>query len=66
MPTQATTSPDAILSRAEFALSESRVADALAELDALDPAVKPLLDPWIAQAKAHLAVAAALQAAGGK
>lgn len=58
--------PDAILSRAEFALSESRVADALAELDALDPAVKPLLDPWIAQAKAHLAVAAALQAAGGK
>lgn len=58
--------PDAILSRAEFALSEARVADALAELDALDPAVKPLLDPWIAQAKAHLAVAAALQAARGK
>lgn len=58
--------PDAILSRAEFALSEARVTDALAELVALDPAVMPLLDPWLAQAKAHLAVAAALQAARGK
>lgn len=58
--------PDAILSRAEFALSEARVADALAELDALDPAVKPALDPWLAQAQAHLAVAAALQAARGE
>jgi hypothetical protein len=37
--------PDAILSRAEFALSEGRVADALAELDPLDPAVKPRLTP---------------------
>jgi hypothetical protein len=36
---------DAILSRAEFALSESRVADALAELAPLDPAVKPRLTP---------------------
>jgi hypothetical protein len=31
--------PDAILSRADFALSEGRVADAVAELETLDPAV---------------------------
>lgn len=58
--------PDAILSRAEFALSEARVADALAELDPLDPAVKAPLDPWIAQAQTHLAAADALQAARGE
>ncbi|MFO1203769.1 MAG: hypothetical protein U1E58_14155 [Tabrizicola sp.] len=60
------TTPDAILSRAEFALSEGRVADALAELDPLDPAVKAPLGPWITQAKDHLAAAAALQTARGK
>jgi hypothetical protein len=58
--------PDAILSRVEFALSEGRVADALAETETLDPAVRAPLDPWIAQAKAHLAATAALQAAGGE
>lgn len=58
--------PDAILSRAEFALSEGRVTDALTELDPLDPAAKAPLDAWIAQAKAHLAAAAALQAARGE
>ena len=58
--------PDAVLSRAEFALSEGRVADALTELDPLDPAVKAPLDPWIAQAKAHLAANAALQTARGE
>lgn len=58
--------PDAVLSRAEFALSEGRVADALAELAPLDPAVKAPLDPWTAAAKAHLAAAAALQAARGE
>ena len=58
--------PDAILSRAEFALSEGRVVDALSELDPLDPAVKAALDPWIAQARAHLAAATALQAARGE
>ena len=60
------TDPDAILSRAEFALSEGRVADAVAELDPLDPAVKAPLDAWIAQAKSHLAAAAALAAARGE
>jgi hypothetical protein len=58
--------PDAILSRAEFAMSEGRVADALAELDPLDPAVKAPLDAWITQAKTHVAAAAALQAARGE
>jgi hypothetical protein len=58
--------PDAILSRAEFALSEGRVADALTELDSLDPAVVAPLDGWIAQAKAHLAASVALQAARGE
>jgi hypothetical protein len=58
--------PDAILSRTEFALSEGRVADALAELDPLDPAVRAPLDAWIAQAKTHLAAASALQAALGE
>ena len=60
------TTPDAILSRAEFALSEGRIADALAELDPLDPAVKAALDPWTTQAKAHLAAATALQTARGE
>ena len=60
------TTPDAILSRAEFALSEGRTADALAELDPLDPAVKAALDPWTTQAKAHLAAATALQTARGE
>lgn len=60
------TTPDAILSRAEFALSEGSVADALTELDSLDPAVKAPLELWIAQAKAHLAAAAALQSARGE
>lgn len=58
--------PDAMLSRAEFALSEGRVADALAELDSLEAAVKAPLEAWIAQAKAHLAATAALQTARGE
>ncbi len=58
--------PEAILSRAEYALSEARVSDALAELDPLDPAVKAPIDPWIAQAQAYLVAAAALQAARGE
>jgi hypothetical protein len=60
------TTPDAILSRADFALSEGRVAEALAELDTLDPAMKAPLDPWITQAKSHVAAAAALSAARGE
>jgi hypothetical protein len=57
--------PDAVLSRAEFALSEGRVADAVAELEPLDPAVKAPLAAWITNARAHLAAAEALSAARG-
>jgi hypothetical protein len=53
--------PDAILSRAEFALAEGRLADALSELGALsDPLRAPLAD-WIARAEARLAVQTALE-----
>jgi hypothetical protein len=60
------TTPEAILSRAEFALSEARVADALAELAPLDPAVKVPLDAWIAAATAHVTANSALAAARGE
>lgn len=52
--------PEAVLSRAEFALGEGRIADALAELAALDGTVRAPLDPWITAATARLAVDAAL------
>lgn len=58
--------PDAILSRAEFALSEARVADALSELQALDPVIRAPMDPWIQLANAYLTVVAALQTARGE
>ncbi len=60
------TTPDAILSRAEFALSEGRVADALAELQPLDAAIKAPLDGWRQQASTYLAATAALNAARGE
>lgn len=53
--------PDAILSRAEFALGEGRLADALTDLQALDPALRAPLDGWIARAEACLAALAALE-----
>jgi hypothetical protein len=58
--------PDAILSRAEFALSEGRVADALAELAPLEDAVKDPLATWVAAAANHVAATAALQTARGE
>ena len=57
---------DAILSRAEFALSEGRVADALTELSSLDPAVFPPMQGWADLAAAHVSGHAALAAAGGE
>lgn len=53
--------PDAVLSRAEFALGEGRLADALTDLQALDPTLRAPLDSWIARAEARLAVLAALE-----
>jgi hypothetical protein len=57
---------DAILSRAEFAVSEGRVADALAELSPLDAAIKDPLTGWIASAETYVAATAALNAARGE
>lgn len=57
--------PGAILSRAEFALTEGRVADALAELATLDPALVAPLADWTKAADLHLSAMAALAAAGG-
>jgi hypothetical protein len=53
--------PDAILSRAEFALAEGRLADALAEVQTLDPAVQAPFADWAARAAARLSVLAALE-----
>ena len=60
------TSPGAILSRAEFALTEGRVADALAELAPLEDTVKAPLAGWVAAAANQVAAAAALKAARGE
>jgi hypothetical protein len=60
------TSVDAILSRAEFALSEGRVADAVTEIGTLDAAAKSPFDAWLASAGTHLTAKAALQSARGE
>ncbi|MBC2836005.1 COG4223 family protein [Paragemmobacter straminiformis] len=52
--------PDAVLSRAEAALSAGDVATALTELAALPEAAKPALADWIAQAQLRLDAEAAL------
>lgn len=52
--------PDAILSRAEAALAAGRIADALAELDAMPDAGKPALADWIAEARKRTAAEDAL------
>lgn len=53
--------PDAILSRAEFALSEGRLADALAEVKALPEPIRVPFAEWITRAEARLTVLAALE-----
>lgn len=58
--------PEAILSRAGFALSEARIADALAELATLDPAVRAPFDAWITAASAQVEASVALQSARGE
>lgn len=44
-------SPDAVLSRAEAAIKEGRVADALAEIEALPEVVRAELTDWTAKAQ---------------
>lgn len=58
--------PDAVLSRAEFALSEGRVSDAMAEMQAIAPALRSPLESWIAKAEAWSVANAALAAARGE
>ena len=53
--------PDAILSRAEAALRDGRVADTLAELEALSEPAMAVLDGWRSQAETRLAAVAAVQ-----
>ena len=55
------TDPDAILSRAEGALHEGRLSDALAEIDALPEVVRAEMSGWVGQADARIAAVAALQ-----
>lgn len=45
--------PDAILSRAEAALKDGRLAAVLSELETMPDAGKPALDAWLKQAKAR-------------
>lgn len=54
--------PDAVLSRAEAALRDGKVADALKELEALPPAGQAEMEAWVAVARDHLAAAEALTA----
>jgi hypothetical protein len=54
------TGPDAVLSRAEAALREGRLADAVAEVTTLPPAAQAPLADWLAQAGTTLAARAAL------
>jgi hypothetical protein len=56
------TTPDAILSRAEAALREGRLADAVAEVGALPPTAQGPMADWLAQAGTAQAARAALAA----
>lgn len=46
--------PDAVLSRAEAALAEGRLTDALAEIETLPDAARAELSPWVERARARL------------
>ncbi len=52
--------PDAVLSRAEAALNEGRLADALDVLDALPPEAQEAMNDWLTQARARTGALAAL------
>jgi hypothetical protein len=53
--------PDAVLSRAEAAVRNGQLADALTELDALPETSQSDLDAWLADARARQASEAAVQ-----
>ena len=54
--------PDAILSRAEAALTAGRVAEAVAELQAMPEAGQPALADWLAQARIRIEAESAVAA----
>jgi uroporphyrinogen-III synthase len=53
------------LARAELRLSESKLADAVTELDGLSGPAREAATPWLEQAKARLAVDAAMETLSG-
>lgn len=53
--------PDAILSRAEAAVRDGKISDALGELDALPENTRASLDDWLADARARTNAEAAVQ-----
>jgi hypothetical protein len=53
--------PDAILSRAEAALQEARLGDAVAEIATLPEVVRAPMTDWVAAAEMRMAAVAALQ-----
>lgn len=53
--------PDAVLSRAEAAVRQGRVTDALAEIDALPVPAQDAMADWLASARPRAAVEAAVQ-----
>lgn len=54
--------PDAVLSRAEAALGQGKLAEALVELEKLPEAGKPALADWVAQAQVRIEAEAAFAA----
>ncbi|MGC1505522.1 MAG: hypothetical protein WA782_15430 [Sulfitobacter sp.] len=55
------TDPDAVLSRAEAAVRDGRVADALTEIETLPAPVQEAMADWLASARARAATEAAVQ-----
>jgi hypothetical protein len=58
--------PDAVLSRAEAAVKEGRIADALAGLDALPADAKAAMAEWMAKAKTRMDAMAAVKKLSGE
>ena len=55
------TDPDAVLSRAEAAVRDGRLTDALAELETLPEIAQSAMDDWLADARARQAAEAAVE-----
>lgn len=55
------TDPDAVLSRAEAAVRDGRLTDALAEIDTLPEIAQSAMDDWLTDARARQAAEAAVE-----